>query len=95
MHEMENSKSGRIEWVNVKYHSLYDPDQAFEMIIEWMVSTGNAIPEMVFAWNRNKNTNLHIGKWINIHSDIIQTYFSFVSSANSLGPIRTSFLKQI
>ena len=60
---LENSanKNGRVEWVNVKYHSLYDPDQAFEMIIEWMVATGNAIPEIISNWNRNKNIGLHIG----------------------------------
>lgn len=57
--ELEN-KTDRVEWVNVKYHSLYDPEQAFEMIIEWMVATGNAIPDIVSTWGRTKGTNLHI-----------------------------------
>lgn len=51
----------RAEWINVKFHSLYDPEQAFELIIEWMVATGNAIPEIVSQWGRAKNTGLHIG----------------------------------
>nr|XP_046911895.1 LOW QUALITY PROTEIN: GATOR complex protein Iml1-like [Dermatophagoides farinae] len=55
-----DSKTDRVEWVNVKYHSLYDPEQAFEMIMEWMVATGNAIPEKVSTWSRTKGTNLHI-----------------------------------
>lgn len=44
--------------------SLFDPDQAFEMIIEWMVATGNAIPDIVVTWGRTKfaqPNNLHIG----------------------------------
>ncbi|OTF73684.1 DUF3608 domain-containing protein [Euroglyphus maynei] len=55
-----DGKTDRVEWVNVKYHSLYDPEQAFEMIMEWMVATGNAIPEKVSTWGRTKGTNLHI-----------------------------------
>ncbi|KAH9414857.1 GATOR complex protein depdc5 [Dermatophagoides pteronyssinus] len=55
-----DSKTDRVEWVNVKYHSLYDPEQAFEMIMEWMCATGNAIPEKVSQWSRTKGTNLHI-----------------------------------
>ncbi|KAF7490231.1 GATOR complex protein DEPDC5 [Sarcoptes scabiei] len=53
-------KTDRVEWVNVKYHSLYDPEQAFELLIEWMVATGNAIPDIVATWGRTKGTNLHI-----------------------------------
>lgn len=64
--DLDNGSGGRTEWVNLKYHSLYDPEQAFEMIIEWMAATGNAIPELVSLWSkRNKSTTetgLHIGK---------------------------------
>ena len=60
--DLDNSnRSGRVEWVNVKYHSVYDPDWAFEMVIEWMVATGNAIPDIIARdWSRTKNTGLHI-----------------------------------
>ena len=61
MENKNRTKYERCEWINLKYHSLYDPEQAFEMIIEWMVATGNAIPEMVSGWGRTKNTGLHIG----------------------------------
>lgn len=61
MENKNRTKYERCEWINLKYHSLYDPEQAFEMIIEWMVATGNAIPEMVSVWGRTKNTGLHIG----------------------------------
>ena len=53
-----SSKSGRVEWINVKYHSLYDPEQAFEIVLEWMVATGNAIPELVSQWCRSKNMHI-------------------------------------
>lgn len=97
--ELEAYKSGRVEWVNVKYHSLYDPDQAFEMIIEWMVATGNAIPEVVFAWNRNKNSDLHIGKHVQklIQFSLIWVFCLltrfFFSSSYSLGPLCTALFK--
>ena len=51
-----------MEWVNIKYHSVYDPEQAFEMIIEWMVATGNSIAEIVMGWSRKTtSTGLHLG----------------------------------
>ncbi|XP_054168694.1 GATOR complex protein Iml1-like [Oppia nitens] len=57
----DGSKNGRVEWVNIKYHSVYDPEQAFEMIIEWMVSTGNSISEIVMGWSRKaSSTGLHL-----------------------------------
>ena len=62
----DGSKNGRVEWVNIKYHSVYDPEQAFEMIIEWMVATGNSIAEIVMGWSRKTtSTGLHLG--IEIH----------------------------
>ncbi|CAG2119271.1 unnamed protein product [Medioppia subpectinata] len=58
----DGSKNGRVEWVNIKYHSVYDPEQAFEMVIEWMVSTGNSISEIVMGWSRKAaSTGLHLG----------------------------------
>ncbi len=36
------------------------------MVIEWMVATGNAIPEIVNSWSRTKfaqPNNLHIGNY--------------------------------
>lgn len=71
--DLDNGSGGRTEWVNLKYHSLYDPEQAYEMIIEWMAATGNAIPELVSTWSKRSKstteTGLHIGKF-NIVSKI-------------------------
>lgn len=56
-----DSKNDRTEWVDIKYHSLYDPEHAFELVIEWMVATGNAISEIVQGWSRKAfNTGLHL-----------------------------------
>lgn len=51
----------RAEWVHVKYHSFYDPEQAFELVIKWMVASGAGIAEMVQGWSRKAgNSNVHI-----------------------------------
>ena len=71
----DGSKNGRVEWVNIKYHSVYDPEQAFEMIIEWMVATGNSIAEIVMGWSRKTaTTGLHLGKYFCL---ISQNIFNF------------------
>lgn len=41
------SKSKRTEWLHIKYQQVYDPVQAFEIVLEWMVSTSNQIAEIV------------------------------------------------
>ncbi|RWS16531.1 DEP domain-containing protein 5-like protein [Dinothrombium tinctorium] len=54
-------KNDRAEWVHVKYSSVYDPGQAFEMILEWMVATANQIADVVQAWARKANqVGLHL-----------------------------------
>lgn len=42
----------RAEWVHVQYHSFYDVNQAFELVIKWMVASGAGIAEMVQGWSR-------------------------------------------
>ena len=69
----DGSKNGRVEWVNIKYHSVYDPEQAFEMVIEWMVATGNSISEIVMGWSRKAtSTGLHLGKPISLINNLGQ-----------------------
>lgn len=46
------SKSNRAEWLHIKYQQTYNPTQAFELVLEWMVSTGNQIAEIVQNWAR-------------------------------------------
>jgi hypothetical protein len=40
-------KSDRQEWGHVRYQSTYRPDEAFEMVIQWIQATGSIITELV------------------------------------------------
>lgn len=40
----------RVEWVHLRYHNRYDPGQAFEIDLDWLVATGNHIADAVKAW---------------------------------------------
>lgn len=54
-------KSGRAEWVHIRYQQLYDPAQAFEIVLEWMVATSNQISDIVQGWARKAGlTGLHL-----------------------------------
>lgn len=40
-------KSGRQEWGQLRYQNIYRPYEAFELVVEWMVATGNKAAELV------------------------------------------------
>jgi len=40
-------KSDRQEWGHVRYQSSYKPDEAFEMVSQWIQATGSIITELV------------------------------------------------
>ena len=51
----------RAEWVHVQYHNFYDVNQAFELVIKWMVASGAGIAEMVQGWSRKVgNSSVHV-----------------------------------
>lgn len=52
----------RSEWVHVQYHSYYEVNQAFELVIKWMVASGAGIAEMVQGWSRKtgSNSSVHV-----------------------------------
>lgn len=55
------SKTKRAEWLHIKYQQVYNPVQAFEIVLEWMVSTSNQIAEIVQGWARKVgSTGLHL-----------------------------------
>ncbi|CAL8081295.1 unnamed protein product [Orchesella dallaii] len=45
-------KSDRQEWGHVKYQSVYKPDEAFKVTLQWMQSTGAIVAELVQGWSR-------------------------------------------
>lgn len=42
-----SNKSDRQEWGHVKYQSVYKPDEAFEITLQWMQSTGSMVADLV------------------------------------------------
>ena len=40
-------KSDRVEWGHVKYQSVYSPDRAYEIVVQWMAASGTIVSELV------------------------------------------------
>ncbi|GFR17135.1 GATOR complex protein DEPDC5 [Trichonephila clavata] len=49
------TKSGRQEWGQLCYQNIYRPYETFEVVVEWMVATGNKAAELVQSWARKSN----------------------------------------
>lgn len=41
------NKSDRIEWGHAKYHTVFRSDQAYELVVEWLTSSGAIVCELV------------------------------------------------
>lgn len=41
------NKSDRIEWGHAKYHRVFRPDQAYELVVEWLTSSGAIVFDLV------------------------------------------------
>ncbi|XP_071550419.1 GATOR complex protein Iml1 isoform X2 [Panulirus ornatus] len=56
-----NNRSDRIEWGHIKHHSLFNPLQSFEIIIQWLCATGTIVTELMTTWQRKAQTcGLHL-----------------------------------
>jgi hypothetical protein len=42
-------KSDRQEWAHLRYQTTYRPDEAFEIMIQWVQATGTIITELVMT----------------------------------------------
>lgn len=42
-----STKSDRIEWGHARYQSVYRPDRAFELVVQWVTSSGTIVAELV------------------------------------------------
>ncbi|XP_011300868.1 DEP domain-containing protein 5 isoform X8 [Fopius arisanus] len=47
-----NSKSDRIEWGHLRYQSIFKPDHAYELVVQWVASSGSIVGDLVFLWQR-------------------------------------------
>ncbi|XP_052798952.1 GATOR complex protein Iml1-like isoform X2 [Mya arenaria] len=46
------NRSDRPEWATARYHAYYSPLNGFELQVQWMVSTGQILGELVNNWGR-------------------------------------------
>jgi len=42
-----NQKSDRMEWGHVKHHTVLQPRFAFEIVVEWVTSSGPIVADLV------------------------------------------------
>ena len=48
-----NNKSDRIEWGHCRYQSLFRPDRAYELVVQWLAASGPIAAELINAgWAR-------------------------------------------
>nr|CAI5831302.1 unnamed protein product [Callosobruchus analis] len=45
-------KSDRVEWGHARYQTVFRPDQAYELVVEWLTSSGSIIYELLAGWHR-------------------------------------------
>nr|XP_045624645.1 GATOR complex protein Iml1-like isoform X2 [Procambarus clarkii] len=56
-----NNRSDRVEWGHMKHHSLFNPLQSFEIIIQWMCATGTIVTDLMMTWQRKAQAcGLHL-----------------------------------
>ncbi|XP_050506541.1 GATOR complex protein Iml1 isoform X1 [Diabrotica virgifera virgifera] len=45
-------KSDRVEWGHARYQTVFKPDQAYELVVEWLTSSGSIIFELLSGCQR-------------------------------------------
>lgn len=44
-----NNKSDRIEWGHLRYQSIYKVDHSYELVVQWVASSGSIVADLVSA----------------------------------------------
>ncbi|KAG7211009.1 hypothetical protein KM043_016376 [Ampulex compressa] len=47
-----NNKSDRIEWGHLRYQSIYKVDHSYELVVQWVASSGSIVADLIFVWQR-------------------------------------------
>ncbi|XP_015177814.1 PREDICTED: DEP domain-containing protein 5 isoform X2 [Polistes dominula] len=47
-----NNKSDRIEWGHLRYQSVYMIDHSYELVVQWVASSGSIVADLIFIWQR-------------------------------------------
>ncbi|XP_078053123.1 GATOR complex protein Iml1 isoform X3 [Augochlora pura] len=51
-----NNKSDRIEWGHLRYQSIYKVDHSYELVVQWVASSGSMVADLIFVWQRKAQT---------------------------------------
>ncbi|XP_049833121.1 GATOR complex protein Iml1 isoform X2 [Schistocerca gregaria] len=51
-----NNKSDRIEWGHARYQSVFRPNRAYELVVQWVASSGTIVAELIQGWSRKAPT---------------------------------------
>ncbi|XP_043269598.1 GATOR complex protein Iml1 isoform X3 [Venturia canescens] len=46
------NRSDRIEWGHLRYQSLFRSDRSYELVVQWVASSGSIVAELIFQWQR-------------------------------------------
>lgn len=55
--EMDRSRTDRVEWVNLKYDTVFNPEVVYEMELQWLVGTGGVVLDFVNSLVRRAKTS--------------------------------------
>lgn len=44
-----SNKSDRVEWGHAKYQTVFRPDHAYELVVEWLTASGSIVSELVIT----------------------------------------------
>lgn len=47
-----SQKSDRVEWGHVRYHTTMTPNYAFELVVQWLTSSGPIVYDLIYGWSR-------------------------------------------
>ncbi|XP_031365715.1 GATOR complex protein Iml1 isoform X11 [Apis dorsata] len=51
-----NNKSDRIEWGHLRYQSIYKVDHSYELVVQWVASSGSIVADLIFVCQRKAQT---------------------------------------
>ncbi|XP_066583713.1 GATOR complex protein Iml1 isoform X2 [Prorops nasuta] len=47
-----NNKSDRVEWGHLRYQSVFKADHSYELVTQWVASSGSIVADLIFVWQR-------------------------------------------
>ncbi|XP_050487982.1 GATOR complex protein Iml1 isoform X2 [Bombus huntii] len=79
-----NNRSDRIEWGHLRYQSIYKVDHSYELVVQWVASSGSIVADLIFVWQRK--AQMCGIQMVPIPSDLLA--LPFISKSDPLrGPI--------